>query len=139
MVDVDLSLDGASELQASFEELEARAEDPDTFVVGTNTEYAVYLEFGTRKMQPYPFFRPAINQFKANPKDFITDNTGYTDIEEIPTADALVEAVAAALQTKMEANASADSSAMRSPGTDPSHPKRDTGNLVASINATRVS
>jgi len=139
MVELDLDLQGVGELQAKFEELEERADDPDTWVVGTQTEYAVYLEFGTRDMPPYPFFRPAINEFRANPERFITSNTGYTDIEEIPTADALVEAIAAALKTKMEANASADSSAIRSPGTDPAHPKRQIGNLVASIDATRVS
>ena len=28
--------------------------------VGSNVKYAIYLEFGTRKMKPQPFLRPAI-------------------------------------------------------------------------------
>lgn len=31
--------------------------------VGTNVEYAPYLEFGTSRMPPYPFLRPALEQF----------------------------------------------------------------------------
>jgi HK97 gp10 family phage protein len=30
------------------------------YIVGTATEYAVYIEYGTSKMFPKPFFRPAI-------------------------------------------------------------------------------
>lgn len=31
------------------------------YIVGTATEYAVYIEFGTRKMFPKPFLRPAVD------------------------------------------------------------------------------
>lgn len=33
----------------------------DEAYVGTNLEYAPYQEFGTRKMAPQPFLRPAID------------------------------------------------------------------------------
>lgn len=29
--------------------------------IGTNVEYGIYLELGTRYMQPYPFLRPALS------------------------------------------------------------------------------
>ena len=107
-------------------------------VVGSNVEYGVYLEFGTEKMQPYPWFRPAVREFKLDPEGFITDNSGFSSVEEIPDADTLVKTVASALESKMEANVSAVSASDRSPGTHPDHPKRQTGNLVNSIEAVRV-
>ena len=33
----------------------------DKVFVGTNSEYAPYLEFGTRFHKPYPFLRPAFS------------------------------------------------------------------------------
>ncbi|MFC6591676.1 HK97-gp10 family putative phage morphogenesis protein [Deinococcus lacus] len=35
--------------------------------VGTNVEYAPYLEFGTRNMQPRPFMRPALEKHRHEP------------------------------------------------------------------------
>lgn len=32
--------------------------------VGTNVEYALYLEFGTRRMAPRPFLRPAAEKVR---------------------------------------------------------------------------
>ncbi|GBF05847.1 hypothetical protein DAERI_060107 [Deinococcus aerius] len=32
--------------------------------VGTNVEYAIYLEFGTRRIAPRPFFRPAVARLR---------------------------------------------------------------------------
>lgn len=29
--------------------------------IGTNVEYAPYVEYGTSKMKPKPFFKPAVN------------------------------------------------------------------------------
>ncbi len=36
--------------------------------LGADAHYAVYLEFGTSKMQPYPFLRPAV---KDNEREII--------------------------------------------------------------------
>lgn len=163
MTDFDLSLDGADNLTRKFAEVKQRGEGDRVDVVGTNQEYAVILEFGRGPVEapegsalkfevdgetifrkkvsghpPYPFFRPAIREFKANPEKFILDNTDYPSIDAIPTANALVNAVSSALERQMKNNASADRSADRSPGTHPEHPKRDTGALVASIQAVRV-
>jgi HK97 gp10 family phage protein len=50
------------------------------YIVGTATEYAVYIEFGTRKMFPKPFLRPAIgvvakgNSLDSSMKKAITES-----------------------------------------------------------------
>lgn len=41
-----------------------RRKNADTRIVGTNVEYAFYLEFGTDRMKPRPFFRPGIDRFR---------------------------------------------------------------------------
>ena len=35
-------------------------ENGDTAIVGTNVEYAAYVEIGTQKSQPYPYLEPAV-------------------------------------------------------------------------------
>jgi hypothetical protein len=138
MTDIDLDLDGVTDVELELQELKERGESNRVYTTGTNTEYAVYLEFGTRNMPPYPFFRPAIREFAANPEGFIKKNTEYKAIDAIPSTDALVEAVAVGLQTQIETNANAAGGTGRSPGVDADHPKVDTGNLRASIRAERV-
>jgi len=139
VTDFDIDQSGTVDIRASLDDLEDKWSDAPTFEVGTGVEYAVYLEFGTEKMPPYPFFRPAIREFKANPERFVTSNSEYTDIEQIPNVNQLVRAIATALVSQMEKNASAASSTDRSPGVDPEHPMRDTGNLVNSISFQRIS
>jgi hypothetical protein len=137
MVQFDIELDSAS-VRESLNDLVDEWDTDAVYVTGTNVEYAVYLEFGTRKMPPYPFFRPAIVQFKADPEGFLTGNTAFSSVREIPNGDQLVRALATAFENQITANASALSGLDRSPGVDPDHPKRVTGNLAASISAQRV-
>jgi len=136
MVDIELDLNTAT-VEANIDELKERFEGETVYVVGTNVEYGVFLEFGTEKMPPYPFFRPAIREFKANPERLIRRHTGFTSIDEIPNEDTLVKAVATSLSEQMTNNASALSGGARSPGVDPDHPKRVSGNLAGSISATK--
>lgn len=38
------------------------AVDDDTAYIGTNVEYAAYVEMGTSRMRPYPYLKPAITE-----------------------------------------------------------------------------
>lgn len=160
-----VDIDGLDRLEERLDHKQRAVEADAVFEVGTDRDYGVVLEFGRgpitpedaealkfededgntifRKRveghQPYPWFRPAINEFKANPKQFIRENTDFESLDELDTAAELVATVAAALQSKMEDNVNAqDPSRDRSPGTHPDHPKRDTGTLTASISAQRL-
>jgi len=163
MADFEIDLSGVAELQDTIDDIKGDWGDSPTFEVGTNAEYAVHLEFGRGPIRasgdgylrfevdgevifrkevsghpPYPFFRPAIREFKANPITFITENTGFSSTEEIPNVNMLVRSVANALSNKMKDNASANSASDRSPGTDSDHPVRQSGNLVGSISFERI-
>jgi len=137
MVDIDLDISTGT-VEKNIDELKERFEGETVYVVGSNVEYGVYLEMGTRDMPPYPWFRPAIREFKANPEQLIQRHTGFTSIDEIPSEDVLVKAVATTLSEQMTNNASALSGGVRSPGTDSEHPKRVTGNLAGSIQASKI-
>ncbi|UBF23373.1 Mu gpG-like protein [Haloarcula tailed virus 3] len=139
MTDFDFELDGFEKTKQNFEELRERYDgDGVTYVVGTSVKYGLYLETGTEKMSPRPWFRPAIREFRANPEDFLLENTDFESIDDIETTEELVKSVAFALQSRMEDNVSAGTATNRSPGTKPDSPKRDTGNLVSSLLATRI-
>jgi len=137
MTDIDLDLSGVPELQAKTQELKEDYEDEAVYAVGTNVEYSIYLEMGTRNMPPYPFFMPAVREFQANPESFILGRTEYGSIDEIDSTQEMVKAVASALQSQIQINATAQASG-RSPGTAPDNPQVDTGNLRASISVQRV-
>jgi len=44
--------------------------------VGTNVEYAPYLEFGTRKMKPRPYLRPVYNKYCASLNAILNTKAG---------------------------------------------------------------
>jgi len=138
MADFEIDLSGMAELQDTIDDLKDDYGESPVYVVGTNVEYGVYLEFGTRDMPPYAWFRPAIREFKANPTTFILENTGWNSIDEIPSTKELVRAVANALENQMKDNVNAQDANGRSPGTHPDHPKRQSGNLTADIEAERI-
>lgn len=164
MTDFDLDIDPTGAFEA-LSEVERDWSTDAVFRVGTNQDYAVILEFGRGPVEaddaealrfetaggetvfaksvsghpPYPFFYPAVREFQVSPLEFVIDNTGFSAIRDIPNGDALVRAVATALENKMKDNANAqDPSADRSPGTHPDHPVRDSGALTASIQAIQV-
>ncbi len=84
-----------------------------TYRVGTNAEYAVYVEFGTSRNQAQPFLRPAVEEAVSELHEIADD---------VDSGNELVERLA----LKIEAYAKD-----RAPV--------DTGNLRASITAQRVA
>jgi hypothetical protein len=60
------------------------------------------LEFGTKKMDPRPFFRPAISELRRQGvDDFLKSNTRLT-AERIEDLDSLVTAVALAMERRVK-------------------------------------
>jgi len=102
MSDFSLGLDG---LEARIEELEDLADDVQTvttYTVGSGVEYAVYLEFGTSRMDAKPFFRPAISEVRAQGVEgFIAHNTG-TSVDALPDVDAVIKVLALALERRIK-------------------------------------
>lgn len=54
-----VNLTGVGSLYAALDGMEERWTTEVTYVVGTNVEYAVYVEYGTSKMVAQPYLRPA--------------------------------------------------------------------------------
>jgi len=134
--DIEVS---AQSTRESLNDLEEKWSTERVYVVGSDVEYLVFLEFGTRYMPPYPSVRPAIRELEANPDTIVSRNSGFNSVDELPNADALVKVVANSLAGQIEKNASAIAATDRSPGVDPEHPQRQTGTLVNSIGAQRVN
>ena len=129
-----MELIGAAATIEAIDDLRGFAQ-PAEYIVGTDVEYAIHLEFGTSKMDSYPIFRPAVKEFEADPNGFLAKNGQDTDIESTQEA---VKKVAFALERQVKKNAAAAQESGRSPGTDPNHPEVQTGNLRGGIQAQRV-
>jgi hypothetical protein len=89
------------ELVETLEDMQDEVGQSGTFFIGTAVEYAVYLEFGTSKMDPKPFFRPALAEARRDLSGFIRDNSRKT-IEEIDSADELARTIAFALERRVK-------------------------------------
>jgi len=161
----DFSIDAdTSTVEVSLQELKGDWEDPPIFKVESGARYSVYIEFGRGPVEaqqadalrfedengdiiyrtsvsghpPYPFFRPAIREFKANPETFILKNSELDALDGIDSANELIRIVARSLESQIKTNATAGAP-NRSPGTDSQHPKVQSGNLRARIVSRRVS
>lgn len=53
------SLSGFAETAEIFEQVKIRWGEDVTYVVGPSAKYGIYQEFGTSKMKPQPYLRPA--------------------------------------------------------------------------------
>lgn len=102
MASFDLNIDGLLDVQKSLDDLEDRWTGGDRWVVGTGVEYAIYLEFGTRHMDPKPFVRPAVRELRLQGVEgFIRHNT-RTSVEEIDSVNELVRVLALALERRIK-------------------------------------
>ena len=102
MTDFSHNLDGLAD---QVEDLEAEADawsGGSTWHVGTAVEYAVYLEFGTRHMDPKPFFRPVLHEAEARGVDGFIDAHTRTTIDDIDDIDELVQTLALAMERRLK-------------------------------------
>lgn len=120
-INIDIEMSGADAVGTTFATAIESASGEPHWVVGTNVEYAVYLEQGTSKMPPYPFMKPAIEYVMANEAGGIADSAD--------SVDAVVGGIAMAIERRAKHYASSGVS----PG-----PDVDTGTLKASIRAQKV-
>ena len=58
------------EKQGSYTETAEKRQNPCVFV-GTNVEYAAYVEMGTSKMRPRPYLKPAVVNYKDEYKAIV--------------------------------------------------------------------
>lgn len=85
-----VELSGFDRTQDSLNELQDFSESA-TVVISADTEYAVFVEFGTINQEAQPFIRPAVRQVFRNPMQYL-DNTVETVSEVIEQlAEAIVE------------------------------------------------
>ena len=108
-------LSGVEQLRAALREEIADAETTVDYQVGTAVEYAIYLEFGTRDMNPKPFVRPAVDDVESRLDQLAA---------EADSADELVTRVALALEREIKQTITRKGLI-------------DTGTLRASITAVR--
>lgn len=101
MSDFDFELDGVGSLQEEFGDRIDDWSGGGTAYVGSAVEYAVFLEYGTSKMDPKPFFRPAIAEATADIEGFIESHT-ETSVDGIDSADELVKTIALTLERRVK-------------------------------------
>lgn len=102
MADFDLELQGMQGVLDELDDLEERWTGPERWVVGTAVNYSIYLEMGTRHMDPKPFFRPALSELRMQGiGGFIAHNT-RTNIDEIDDIGGLVRKLAFALERRIK-------------------------------------
>lgn len=94
-----------SGFEQALNEVDDTLEDLRTtqrYLVGTNVEYAIYLEAGTSKMDAKPFFAPAINEVRLQGVDgFIRHNT-KTSVEQLDTVNRVLQVLALALERRIK-------------------------------------
>ncbi len=132
---MDLTLTGVSDTRRVVRDLRDWLRGRE-WIVGSSAQYSVHLELGTSKMPAYPFFRPAIDEFDANPEAFVRRHMNKS-VDDADSAAEVSRLIAQSLERQMKINAAAEQSG-RSPGTDPSHPQVRSGNLRGSIKAEPI-
>lgn len=101
MANIDFDIDFTPVFE-SLDDLEDRWVEDADWVVGTNVFYSVFLEYGTSKMDPKPFFRPALAELRARGVEgFISDNTRL-DVDDTDSTSELIQNLAFALERRIK-------------------------------------
>lgn len=130
MSDMDMSIDGVAATREILDDARESFDETPTKVVGTNTEYAIHVEYGTAPRtitptdaevlrfevdgdvvytqrvehpgtDPRPFLRPAVNEAQRDPAEFLRENTRVRS-EELDSARDVVEALALAVERRVK-------------------------------------
>jgi hypothetical protein len=120
-----LSITGVAKVVSLFEQLQISFDGDTVYLVGPSTEYAVYHELGTSKIEARPFMRPAAERVQANLVGYVKRMSRSQGIPLTSEAN-VVKCAALAVQT--EAKKIADQKDVR-----------DTGQTIASIKAVKES
>lgn len=101
MASYSIDVDGVDETQAMLEESK-----PETaaYRVSANTDYAVYVEFGTKYMEAQPYLRPAVHQTMRN---------ASTYAKQSDSVDEFVESLAEEAAKKARKKAPVDTGRLR--------------------------
>jgi hypothetical protein len=98
----DFDIRGIDAHQRELREQQEKWSKPSgTWHVGTAVEYGVYLEFGTSKMDPKPFFRPALAEAERDLAEFVRSNSKKT-LSQVDGPRELVKTVAFALERRVK-------------------------------------
>lgn len=112
MVRMGARILGATQVLANMDRVVDSFTVEATWVVGTNVEYSVYVEFGTYKMAAQPYLRPAVEAARRRFDSFLSN---------APNLDKAIERIALFIEREAKRRCPVD-----------------TGNLRASIRAERV-
>lgn len=74
----DIQMSGVGTLTDQIEDTKEDLEG-QVYVVGTTVRYAVFLEFGTSEIPPYPFMGPAVEKVMAGEADRIANEASSAE------------------------------------------------------------
>ena len=99
-----VDIDGLTDLFEDLDDLQdSYGDDGPTWVTGTNVEYAIYLEYGTKHMDPKPFFRPVVAEVKTQGvESFLRDNTELGGMADIAGTEEFVAVFAIAIEARVK-------------------------------------
>lgn len=109
-----MSVTGLSSVVDLLEQIKVNFDGDAVYVVGPATEYAVYHELGTSKMEARPFMRPAAQRVKANLGQYVQQVSNSQNIP-LDSERNVVRCVALAVEN--EATKIADRKDVRESGT----------------------
>lgn len=86
------NLDGVADLEVTLEEISDRWSETVVYSVGTNVEYAIYVEYGTHDQQAQPYLRVAAERTRRQLPALAEEADSIEDLVE--SAAQLVERIA---------------------------------------------
>jgi len=102
MTSFDIDINGLEEHQRELQDQAEQWSQPSgSWYVGTAVEYAVYVEFGTSKMDARPFFRPALVEAQRDLEEFVRSNHKKT-LSQVDSPSELVRVIADALERRIK-------------------------------------